>query len=319
MPLGELLALAAAMLFGFSSVLVRKGMASKVKAPDNGMFFTTVINTVVFTVAVAVLAVAQGLPPITWTGIGAFVVAGVLTTFLGRVTHFAGISYLGPSRASGFRVTAPIFAFAIAFALLDERLGALQMAGILITVLGLYLLSGDANRSARLRRRDAGHDASVYANNYGWRGLERTVLVGSAMALLSAIFFATGQTMRKFSLQIIPSPVLGAMIGSLVAASSVTATFGLRGELSQVLRANFAPVRWWFALAGLLMCGGQLSLFGGVYYAKVASVSTIYATEPVFTMLFAWAFLGREEKITWVTAISIILVVSGVILVVQGS
>ncbi len=193
------------------------------------------------------------------------------------------------------------------------------MAGIFLTVLGLYLLSGDANRSARARREGSTHDALVYASGRGWRGLERPVLIGSSMALLSAIFFATGQTMRKLSLQIIPSPVLGAMIGSLVAASSVTATFGIRGELSQVLRANFAPVRWWFALAGLLMCGGQLSLFGGVYYAKVASVSTIYATEPVFTMLFAWVLLGREEKITWLTAISIMLVVSGVVLVIQGS
>jgi drug/metabolite transporter (DMT)-like permease len=61
----------------------------------------------------------------------------------------------------------------------------------------------------------------------------------------------------------------------------------------------------------------QLAIFAGIFYTKVAIASTLYATEPAFTLLFSSMFLNREEKISRVTVVAIGLTIVGVAMIVQ--
>jgi drug/metabolite transporter (DMT)-like permease len=137
------------------------------------------------------------------------------------------------------------------------------------------------------------------------------------MSLFSSICYGAGHTLRKVGLLEIPSPTLGNLIGSLVGLAGVGVQFGTKGQLGEVWRANTQPLNWWFVWAGVVMSLAQLAIFAGIFYTKVAIASTLYSTEPAWTLLFSWLFLNREENITRQTVVSVLLVVVGVVLIVQ--
>ena len=113
MPIGEISALLSAVLFGLSTICIRKGMSSGIHAPDNGLFLTNLINLIFFLIMMIVLEIMEGMPSILLGGVVAFIVAGLLTSYFGRNTYFIAVQNLGPSRASGFRVVTPFFTLVV--------------------------------------------------------------------------------------------------------------------------------------------------------------------------------------------------------------
>src|SRR5262249_56746393 len=97
---------------------------------------------------------------------------------------------LGPVTTGALGNRAPLFAVALAVAFLGEPLQALQLAGLIVTVAGIVLLTAP-------RHDDVSRRLSWY------------LLLPLAAAALRGITQAT----IKFGLEIWPSPLAAAMVG----------------------------------------------------------------------------------------------------------
>ena len=86
--IGELCALTSAFSFSTVNIAIRRGMK---RSRDNGTFLSTFVNMIVFLILIAILYVGRYLPTLTGAGFLLFLVAGLLTTFVGRSLHYEAI------------------------------------------------------------------------------------------------------------------------------------------------------------------------------------------------------------------------------------
>ena len=94
--------------------------------------------------AVALLPVAFARPPhaLPASALWAIAVLGVVCTALGLVVFFQLIAEAGPSRASVITYINPVVAVLLGVVVLDERLGAMSVAGLTLILGGSWLSTG---------------------------------------------------------------------------------------------------------------------------------------------------------------------------------
>lgn len=326
--MGVLLALVGAAAFAVMNVAIRKGVRPGDR--DNGVLTTVVINVVVFSLLIAILAATRGLPTLTWPGVGAFVAAGLASTFIGRTTLFAGIRRAGAVRAAAVKNATPLITLVIALVLLGERLTPPAAVGIVLVLLGVALvvreslerssrddLSTDATNPARLGLEteafaDAGSEESppTGGTDVADGRPSRAMLVGLGLAGIAAVSFGTGHALRKVGMDILPDAALGATIGSWSALAAYTASAAVRGELGR-MRSSIGAWKPYFWLAGIGGGVGQIAFFAALNFAPVAHVSVVAASETILTVAFA-GLVARAEHITRQLVIPATLVCIGV-------
>lgn len=290
-----LFALLSAMLFAITYLLVERGQRRRTVA-DNGIFASVVPNVVTIGAVTVVLGLVQGLPPLNVEGLAIFVLAGLLTTYLGRVFQFASQKRIGPTRATSYRITSPAFTAVIAVLFLGEVLGIGSIFGMTLVGAGLWLL--------------------MRSGGTGGRGEDR---LGIALALCSAMSFGAGHATRKLGLQLIPSPFIGAFVGSCVALTAHLLKLRSSGQVRQVWRETFLPVEWNLLGAGIVAGFAQMALYLSFALAPVSLAAALSATEPLFTALFARRF-GSADRNSPQALLGIAITVLGVaaILLLQG-
>jgi drug/metabolite transporter (DMT)-like permease len=278
------------------------------------MLITTLSNVVILSCAIAILGFGGYLSSWDTTGFLWFVGSGLLTSFLGRNMLFTSIGLVGSSRAAAIKNTAPMFTVAVAVFFLAERLSPMAASGIGLACLGLFLLIYEAfhnPRSNRERRADEKEtteamlepetlveDASKPASNPSGPSGVSTVIIGTLIAVLAAIFFGLGQGIRKVGLEYMPDVFIGATIASWTALVSYLVMSVLRGRADLVFRASFANFHPYFWLAGLTTTIGQLGFFTAIMFAPVAHVSVIAASETLLTIFLAAVIIGQAENIS---------------------
>ena len=102
--------------------------------------------------AVVLLAPAALSPPAGWpspAALGSLAVLGVVCTALGLVLFFRLIVEAGPSRAAVITYVNPLVAVVLGVLVLDERLGAMSLAGLAAILGGSWLATGPASRPGR--------------------------------------------------------------------------------------------------------------------------------------------------------------------------
>lgn len=100
--------------------------------------------------AIALLPAALAVPPHALPGpgaLGALAVLGVVCTALGLVVFFELIATAGPSRASIITYVNPVVAVAVGVIALDEHVGAMSVAGLLLILGGSWLSTGGRTAS----------------------------------------------------------------------------------------------------------------------------------------------------------------------------
>jgi drug/metabolite transporter (DMT)-like permease len=325
--IGAFLAFLSAVGFALTNVLIRKG--GRPGDADNGTLITTITNVVVLSMIMAVLSFVRGSPLSTWntTGFLWFAVAGFFTTFLGRNTLFSSIRRIGSSRAAAIKNTAPVFTVVIAVSFLGEHPSTLATIGIGFASLGLFLLVHEAFQD-RQSTRDHKNDREPTEEVFGPEGLTQgslvehrptavpsTVMIGILLAVFAAIFFGSGQAVRKVGIEYMPDAVFGAMIASWAALISYLATLAAQGRLGAVFRTSFEYFNPYFWLAGIASTVGQLSFFAAVMFAPVSHVSVIAACETLLTIFFAVILLRRSESVTRRVVIAATAVFAGAVLI----
>jgi DME family drug/metabolite transporter len=214
-------------------------------------------------------------------------VSGCLQPLFARALYYEALIRLGVSRAGPLRGAEPLFATAIAVAVLHEQPTMPVYVGTLLIVGSIWAIS------------------SRQSGESNWRLLDIFLPLGAA--LVSAI----SQSLRKQGLNILPDPfVAAATVTSVTLTLFMIFLFATKrtGQL-RMGRESFL----FFLIAALVALMAQISNFIALSRADVSVIIPLLNTTPLFTVLFSSLFLRGMETITPRIILGAALMVAGVI------
>lgn len=222
-----------------------------------------------------------------------FAVAGLFFPALGQTLQVASVGRVGPNLTSAIASFTPVFAIVPALLFLNESLGVRGALGLSLMIFGLVLSALGTKGIPR-----------------GWPLWAILLPLGASAAR------GLAQPGLKVGLADLPSPYFAA----LVTASVSTLVLGL---VVLLRRRRAAPsaiphdrrALGLFALSGIINGLGILALNGAVMGGNITLVSPLIATSPLWSLLFAALFFGRNTLSMRLLLVSC-LVVAGVALLV---
>jgi drug/metabolite transporter (DMT)-like permease len=267
-----LLAVAGAASFGAMTVAIRIGLRGG-GGPLRASLATLIVSFA--------LTGAASLVRHDYTAAWKFFLAGLLAPGLSQILFTRSVKEVGASRTSVTVGTAPLFALAIAFTLLDEPLEWQLVAGALAIVAGGTLLVAERDRPGDLRAR------------------------GLVFALLAAVLFAVRDTIVR-ALHAHGSPETAAAATML--AGVLVGIVSARGLPSRRELRSLAP-------AGGLFAVSYLCVFEAYFLGRVSIVSPLIATESLWGIGLAAIFLGSSEAVGWRVVLGAFTIVAGSMLI----
>lgn len=288
--LGLSLALAAGACFAAGSVLARVGQRHR-KA-DDGLLMSVAVNVAVL----ALVAATAEAPRWDTAGVVALALGGVLGSVLGRAASLRSVRLIGATRSSAFMTASPVAAAGAGWVLLDEGVTLLDGAGGALVIAGLLVLT---------LGRSTGDGPAVG-------------LAGYLIAAAAPLSFGLGFVVKKWGLVHFPNAIYGALIGSAAALGTVVLVDAVRGRLPRRVRENFVDVPWWFVGAGVAMSAALLAQFAAFDHLPAWLVGAMQGTQALWALMFGWMFLRSDEQLDRRVAMSVLLVVGGVVLIALG-
>lgn len=287
-PTVYLLALLPGLLWGFTPILSKRGMAAGGSSVQAALV-VVYVDSALFVVALLVTQGTDLFSGLTLPALSLFVAAGLVGTALGRLAIFTGIHRVGASINTAAVSVRPLFATLLAALVLGEPVGLHTAVGIVVLVGGLSLLA--------------------FSRGGDLRGWDPTDLL---FPLAAALFFGIGNVARRFGLLAFTHvSVLEAValneFGSLLGLSAFAVATRRRDVLAAP-RRTYA----YFAGSGAITAFALLSLFAALQRGRVAIVDPLAATAPLFTAVFAAVLLRDLERVTTRVVAGAALVVVGV-------
>jgi len=303
-PLGEAYALASLLLFSIHIIVTK--VASARMDIQLGFLVSVGVNVGVAVLIVAAQLLVQWRLP-AWSAYGffAFLVAGAFTTYLGRWFFLESVVRFGPTRASLFQTGVPVCTTLIAWLVLGDRLSTLALAGIALTVFGLFvvLYVPGARRPA----------VSAPEPNRSWLGwiFRSAMLLGAAAALA----YATGNVLRGSALRHWDEPLVGGLLGA-ISGFALHLLFGgrARGLVGALRRADPRGVHL-FALTGMANICAQMMMILSLRHIPVAITTLLTSCVPLLVIPMSVVFLRGAERIDGRTVLGTALAVCGVALI----
>ena len=217
---------------------------------------------------------------------GMFALVGLFFPAAVTLLTYTGNQRMGPTITSSISCTTPLFALSGAVLFLGEGLSAGNMLGTAAVVLGMLALSWSGDARAR-----------------NWP------LWAIALPFAAAALRALAQVLTKAGLALWANPYTAGLIGYTVSAVVILAATRLRGARAPTDR-RATP---WFVATGMLNGGSVFLMYTALAKGKVALVSPIVATYPLFTLVLSLLLL-RQERVPPRVALGAVLTVAGVIM-----
>lgn len=285
------LALVPAVLWGFSPILSKRGMAAGGSSLQASLV-VVIVDTSIYWLALLVLQGGDLFTDLSLEAMALFAAAGFVGTALGRLAVFTGVHRVGASVNSAAISSRPLFATVLAVTFLGERVDLFTWVGILVLVGGLVVLT-----------------ASKGGDLTGWR--PRDLL----FPLAAAVFFAAGNVARRYGLVTFPDVTLLEAVALNEAAALVAlGGYGLVAGRRDVFAAPKKSYGF-FAGSGTITAVALLSLFAALQRGNVALVDPLAATAPLFTTVFAALLLRDLERVTRGIVVGALLVVVGAVFI----
>jgi drug/metabolite transporter (DMT)-like permease len=298
--MGFLLGAAAAAAFGGAAVLNRIGMRHR--SNDDGVLMSILVNVAVLGVVVLLTSRPEFDP----RGILAFVAAGILGTFLGRTSNLRAVRIIGPARANAFLTTAPLISGIGGWLVLGEEVGVGAAVGGLIVLVGLRLVMRNPGSTAAT---DSPTTRVTLPETTGSR------ISGYLLAAGGACCFGMAFVMRKLGTIWFPSAIVGAFVGAVSALVIVTIVDSYRGKIRRRWQENVRSIPWWFVAGGVATSAALLLQFSAYFFLPAWTVSLLQGTQVLWTLLWSYFFLRREEHLTLRLLWGVLMVVAGVSIV----
>lgn len=290
--LGVLLALASAALFAVEYICIRL-------ATDGGRVSELMVVSLLTNVALVLplVLVRHGVPTLTPVSLLAFVASGVFGSLLARLLVFKSVERIGASRSSPVVATNVFFATVLATVLLGERLDVAHVAGILLIVAGVSVISWELAHES---------DSDSSARERGW---------SLAVPLLAAFLVGVEPIFVSIGLAEGTSALSGFAIKAMTATGCFLGYLGWRDELQLDIVRPDQYTRWYVG-AGLASGIGIIAYFIALDVAPVVLVVPLFQTAPVFVVVLSALLLPqRLERVTTRLAAASVVVVVGAILV----
>lgn len=290
-PVVVALALVPAVLWGFSPILSKRGMAAGGSSLQASLV-VVVVDCSLYWLALFLLQGGDRFVDLSVEAVVLFAAAGFVGTALGRLAVFVGVDRVGASVNSAAISTRPLFATVLAVTFLGEVVDLWTWLGILVLVGGLAVLS-----------------LSKGGDLAGWQPRDLFY------PLAAAAFFGAGNVARRYGLVTFPDVTLL----EAVAINETAAFVALAGYALVAGRRDIfsAPRRSYgfFAGSGTLTAVALLSLFAALQQGHVALVDPLAATAPLFTTVFAAVLLRDLERVTTGIVVGAALVVVGAVFI----
>ena len=104
--------------------------------------------------------------------------------------------------------------------------------------------------------------------------------------------------------------LLGAMVGTLVAAALFVATAAFSADYARAVRSTFTRFNGWLIVAGATASFGQILYFAALNLGPMSRVALIESIEVFITLFLAAVFL-RNESLNTPVIVAAILGVAG--------
>ncbi|MGI6096556.1 MAG: EamA family transporter [Dethiobacteria bacterium] len=328
--MGGILALAGAFLYGASHVFIRQGLIDARVDKTVGFYLTLLINVIFNSLVLLVtLLFWDSVPGFNQIGFWFFVVAGFLTSYLGRVALFESIERIGASRATALKITAPLFTVILGIIFLKERLSLISFIGIALIFIGVYFVSRETRtkvddgqfqklsliRTAQPKKEE--NEESVKERYF--QSAEQVLKWGLVFGVLSGLAFGVGNVFRKFGVLYYPFPLAGVTISSWTAFLVISAQFICQNRDLKTLLSFDNIFKGGYLWAGITSSLAQYSIFFALLFSPVSLVNSIKAGESLFTVLVSWVLLKDQELLNLRFILSALVLLSGVTLVIVYS
>lgn len=282
----ELLSLASGFCYTLSGILAVFGM--KDSSPTTAAFISILVN-------VAILwPVALLFSPIVFDNraIILYAISAAFAPFSGRLLNYSSLERIGVSATTTILGLQPIIVAVLASIFLSERFPAIIYVAIIITVIGVILIS--RNRSS--------------AN--GKKALDKWALI---FPLSSAFCYSSSNITRKEGLKVQALPLLAASVTCSFSAIylSLPLLFTRKTRKIVVTRSSLT----FSILSGLANSFAWISSFQALNIGEVSIVSTILGTQPLMGIVLSYLLLRKAEAITLNKIVGASLVVFGVVLI----
>lgn len=275
----------AALCFSIAHILIRRGLIES--NAMTGSFISLSMSAVVLGCALPFFVpLSELLNP----AILIFVAAGIFAPGIGRTLSYVGIERIGVARSVPIINSSPIFASIFAVIWLAEAWVLQNIAGTLLVIVGIVILSMAKPAQGEWRKIDV-----IYP-------------------LVGAVVFGISTTLRKAGLGYINIPLLAAAITAGTAALFSLALLHYKGgRRAFKLTRNSAA---WLLPAAAFNTAAMLAVFFALSHGKVVIVEPLVSSNPVLTLALTAIFLRDIESITRRVILGAALTVTGTILVV---
>ena len=291
--LGVVLAVCAALLTAITAVCLRIGT-------DRGGANDALVVVLLCNIALLVpAALVRHYPAYGVTGrsFGAFVLAGLVGTMLGRACYYASIERIGAGPSDAIKASQPLHATLIALVVLGETLTTEHLLGILLVVVGIGIVS-----------REIAPDRSTAA-------ARKRFAVALVFPLGAALFYGIEPTFARIGFAEGTPVLVGLSLKTVAATAGFLGYLRWRGSLPAPSGLADGNLRWYLA-AGLANTGFLAFYYAALEIARVNIVVPLVQTSPFFVLVLSVVFLRRLERVTWGLVGAASCVVSGAILIV---
>jgi len=285
------LALVTAVLFGFDHFFIRKGLIGA-PHPLLPAFITLTVNFLFFLVLSLFLLPVSLL---TLESVYLFVIAGILAPGCARAFSYKGLETLGMSITTPIVNSETFFSVTLAFIFLNEPMNPPMVVGILSVGCGLVLLGYETGQK---NKKDISKKIRYRYLFY---------------PIAAAIFYGVSVFFRKLGLNLVHSPILGAVFTSgtsWVILAVLLTTSGNTKRLFQIKTQSLI----YFIIGGGTTCIAWLSLFYALHIGRVSIVTPIASSYSFFTLFLSYLFLREVERVSVKIVVATILIVGGIVI-----
>ncbi|SFK78674.1 Uncharacterized membrane protein [Paenibacillus sp. 1_12] len=316
--MGELLAIGALLLFSLN-VIITKVASSRLDL--NTGFLISISMNVLFAGLIFLGQWVWNGYAMEFHGLGffMFMLSGLFASYLGRYLYFDSIAKLGPAKASTFMISNPLFTVLISWLFLHEQLHALELAAMLIVLVGLFIVSykpAQAGQPLKAQAASGADGTSVNSNKLlgqpaknRWSGF---IQPGVWLALMGSISYALGNITRGTAIHDWNEPVLGGFVGALTGLllqlllNKTTRTF-----LTDLRSADRKGV-WLYAISGVLTISAQIGHMAAMHYIPISVATLITNSQPLLVIPLSYFLLKNQEGINLRTITGSLLVLLGI-------
>jgi len=283
--MAEYFSFQAAFCFAVAHILIRRGLVGS--NAMTGSFISLGMSAVVLSLLIPFFVPLSGL----WTpAIAYFVIAGIFAPGIGRTLSYVGIERIGVARSVPIVNSSPIFASIFAVFYLGEVWVLQNIAGTLLVILGVVILSMIKPADGQWRKMDV-----IYP-------------------ILGAVAFGVSANLRKAGLGVVNNPILAAAATAVTAALFSLVLVQINGG-NQAFKLSRRSAAWLFS-AGIFNTAAMLSVFYALSRGKVVIVEPLVSSNPVLSLLLTAIFLRDLEVLSVRVVVGALLAVAGTILVV---